>query len=145
VIRSAGQSDLAELVELERACFLEEAWGPAALQAELERPECLALIDEGGQGYALGWAVAGEAELLRVGVPPEARGQGRGEALVRQLMRLAAEGGAEQIFLEVRLDNAPARGLYSRCGWREVGRRRRYYADGCDAILYTAALINPAA
>jgi ribosomal-protein-alanine N-acetyltransferase len=145
MIRSAGQGDLPRLVELERVCFPDEAWGPAALRGELERPEGLAIIDEGGRGYALGWSVAGEAELLRVGVPPQARGQGRGEALVRHLMRLATEGGAERIFLEVRLDNWAARGLYVRCGWREVGRRRRYYVDGCDAILYAAELVSPAA
>jgi ribosomal-protein-alanine N-acetyltransferase len=37
--------------------------------------------------------------------------------------------------LEVRADNCGALALYSGHGFREVGRRRRYYPDGSDAVL----------
>jgi [ribosomal protein S18]-alanine N-acetyltransferase len=41
------------------------------------------------------------------------------------------------ILLEVRKSNLAARGLYEKQGFREVGRRRTYYADPEeDAILY---------
>lgn len=39
--------------------------------------------------------------------------------------------------LEVRAGNAAAVALYRRLGFEEVGRRRRYYADGSDALLMT--------
>jgi ribosomal-protein-alanine N-acetyltransferase len=33
------------------------------------------------------------------------------------------------------MSNASAQRLYERCAFVEVGRRRRYYADGEDAIV----------
>jgi ribosomal-protein-alanine N-acetyltransferase len=48
--------------------------------------------------------------------------------------------GAEEIFLEVRESNAAARALYAGFGFREVGRRARYYSRPVeDAIVLRAA------
>ena len=46
--------------------------------------------------------------------------------------------------MEVRDGNAAARALYRSAGFAEVGRRRRYYPDGEDAILLLRSGINPA-
>ncbi|MEE8547256.1 MAG: ribosomal-protein-alanine N-acetyltransferase RimI, partial [bacterium] len=37
--------------------------------------------------------------------------------------------------LEVRVSNAAARSLYKGFGFREVGVRESYYADGEDAVV----------
>ena len=79
---------------------------------------------------------AGEAELLRIAVSPEARGQGLGRRLLEACQRELAEEGLVHLFLEVRPSNAAAIRLYETCGWRPCGRRLRYYADGEDAVLY---------
>jgi ribosomal-protein-alanine N-acetyltransferase len=42
-------------------------------------------------------------------------------------MRRLAGLGVRAIFLEVDEDNIPARRLYERAGFREVGRRKGYY------------------
>ena len=42
---------------------------------------------------------------------------------------------AATMFLEVSEANAPARALYRRLGFAEVGRRPRYYDDGGDALV----------
>jgi ribosomal-protein-alanine N-acetyltransferase len=47
----------------------------------------------------------------------------------------AAARGAQEIFLEVAESNAAARALYAKARAQEVGRRRRYYADGADALV----------
>jgi ribosomal-protein-alanine N-acetyltransferase len=39
------------------------------------------------------------------------------------------------MFLEVAADNAAARSLYAAAEFVEVGRRRRYYAGGADALV----------
>ncbi|HEY6006742.1 MAG TPA: ribosomal-protein-alanine N-acetyltransferase, partial [Geobacteraceae bacterium] len=44
-------------------------------------------------------------------------------------------GGAEFVSLEVRPSNQEAILLYTRLGFTETGRRKRYYQDGEDAIL----------
>ncbi|MXY71468.1 MAG: ribosomal-protein-alanine acetyltransferase, partial [Dehalococcoidia bacterium] len=53
---------------------------------------------------------------------------------------LAGSLGAAAVTLEVRASNEAARALYRGCGFEEVGERRRYYADGADAVIMTLAL-----
>lgn len=84
--------------------------------------------------------VLDEAELCEIAVAPAARRRGIARALLARLFADAAERGARTLFLEVRRHNAPARALYEGAGFAVIGRRRRYYADGQDAILYARDL-----
>lgn len=63
------------------------------------------------------------------------RRAGAGAALLGALMAEAARRGASEAFLEVAESNAAARALYGRIGATEVGRRRRYYPGGADALV----------
>ena len=83
-------------------------------------------------GYAILAAGAGEAHLLNVCVPPTRRRRGHGTALVRHMIDRATGCKARTLFLEVRPSNTAARRMYEHLGFREVGRRRKYYptADG---------------
>jgi ribosomal-protein-alanine N-acetyltransferase len=57
--------------------------------------------------------------------------------LLQELIQRAESEPAAAILLEVRESNLPARQLYEKHGFREVGRRRTYYKDPPeDAILY---------
>ena len=47
----------------------------------------------------------------------------------------ATRYGAKSMFLEVSLTNIAAQALYGRMGFTQVGRRRRYYPDGADALV----------
>ena len=66
--------------------------------------------------------------------PSRSRASWRGRGLARRLLdlhlRRLAGLGLRAVFLEVDEDNAPARRLYARAGFREVGRRPGYYAQG---------------
>lgn len=90
-------------------------------------------------GYAVLMPLPGEAELLNITVAPEARRGGLGRMLLERVCADAQAKGAQRMFLEVRVSNAPARALYARNGFAEVGLRRAYYAaeGGAreDAIL----------
>lgn len=111
------------------AAVFGEAWGPLAAHERVWGLE--------GAAFAR-WAcvpAAGEAELLRIAVDPGRRGQGLGRRLLEGCMAALAAEGMTELHLEVRAGNAAARALYGACGWREVGRRARYYADGEDAVL----------
>lgn len=136
MIRPATLADAARLTAWEADCFGPAAWSAAQVRGELGRTGGIALLDEAG-GYVLGWALAGEAELLRIAVHPGGRRRGLGSRLLRAFHDAAAGAGADALFLEVRADNAPARALYTAHGWGEAGRRRRYYRDGCDAVVMT--------
>ena len=92
------------------------------------------------EGFLLGRAVAGEAELLTLAVAPQARRKGVGSLLLDDFIAASLARGAEDAFLEVAADNAGAIALYAGRGWQTAGRRRNYYATGIDAILTRLAL-----
>ena len=88
-------------------------------------------------GFICARAVAGEWEIENVVVGDEFLRRGIGNELLRELIQSAENGAASAILLEVRESNLPARRLYEKNGFREVGHRRAYYRNPAeDAILY---------
>lgn len=103
-------------------------------------PGVIALTDAPHrQGLIAVRVAADEAEILDFGVAPDARRRGTGAALLAAAEQAAAAKGAGHIFLEVAESNTPARALYAKRGYREAGRRPRYYIrpDGSreDALI----------
>ncbi|HEY8012411.1 MAG TPA: GNAT family N-acetyltransferase [Dongiaceae bacterium] len=161
-IRPAGPFDLALLAELHAACF-DERWDAPALASLLAMPGALAFLaagplaaGEGGHpdgqpqgeqppdeqptgehplGFVLLRAIAGEAEIISIGVRPEARRAGIGHRLMDAALAAAAAGGAERLFLEVAADNWQALGLYLSYDFTEVGRRPNYYRRNDGGIM----------
>lgn len=111
-----------------------EAWSDDAFALQLALVGVFGLIDRRG-GLLLARIAADEAEVLTLGVLPEARRHGVASALLAEGLAVAGSRGAVGMFLEVALGNAAARALYARAGFTEVGRRRHYYADGSDALV----------
>jgi ribosomal-protein-alanine N-acetyltransferase len=124
-----------DLATLHLRCFSSHPrpWSAPEFEDLLESPLNFLLIRP--QGFLLGRAVAGEAELLTLAVAPEARRQGIASSLLRDFTAASRARGAEQAFLEVAAGNAGAIALYAGRGWESTGRRRNYYATGIDAIL----------
>lgn len=143
-LRFATPADLSALVDIEREAF-PDPWSRTMLEAELESPYGFQLVaseseDRPPVAYAVFRTAAEEAELLRLAVLPTVRGRGYGRVLLdRGLERLAWEG-IGGCFLEVREDNEHARRLYEQAGFACTGRRRRYYRDGADALVYVRTL-----
>lgn len=50
--------------------------------------------------------------------------------------RLKKEKNVHSLFLEVRKDNVPAQKLYNSFGMSLVTERKKYYKDGCDALIF---------
>ena len=90
-------------------------------------------------GFVMARSIAGEAEIVGIGVLPQRRRAGIGGALLADAMVRAAALGAEAIFLEVAEDNPAAVALYRSAGFRPVGRRPGYYRR--KSKLPIAALI----
>lgn len=97
-------------------------------------------------GFALGRAIAGEAELIMLAVDPVYQGHGHGRALLADFESTAASKGAERLFLEVAADNHGALALYDSMGWTRVGVRKAYYKRATppkiDALLYEKTLVG---
>ena len=123
------------MAAIHAACFPpRERWGADAMALQLAQPGGFGLIDPAG-AMLLARLAADEAEILTLAVAPPARRQGRAAALLAAAAAHAGAAGTRAIYLEVAADNAAARALYSQAGYVEVGRRRRYYAGGSDALV----------
>lgn len=92
--------------------------------------------EDGVAGYVVALDAADEGEILNLAVAPDGRRHGLGRALVEEILDVLRERGVRQVYLEVRESNAAARALYAAQGFREVGRRPRYYRRPVeDAIV----------
>jgi [ribosomal protein S18]-alanine N-acetyltransferase len=94
-------------------------------------------------GFILSRRAADEAEILSVAVARAWRGRGLARRLLDLHLRRLAGLGLRAVFLEVDEDNTPARRLYARAGFREVGRRAGYYAQsgGKGALVLRRDLV----
>lgn len=147
-VRPATAFDLDVLALLHEGAFAQsrdQPWNRDAIAALLAMPGAFGLIGlAGGEptGLAIARVVAGEAELLTLGVLPQARRQGLARLLLGEATSRAAAEGAERIFLEVAEGNLPAQALYAEAGFVQVGRRAGYYlrADGRRAAALVLSL-----
>ena len=138
VIRSAALNDVPAILVIEQQAPGAAHWTPDQYR-KLVGSEVVLVAEEAGRlcGFVCGKAVAGEWEIENVVVATEFLRRGIANELVRELMQRAEIEAASAILLEVRESNLPARRLYEKHGFREVGRRRVYYRDPTeDAILY---------
>lgn len=122
-------------------------WDAEAFRRELALPHArLRVLEASGDagraiaGFAVWWHVVDEVHLLNIVVAPEWRRRGLARRLMDALVADALEAGARTIELEVRAGNAAAIGLYAAYGFDTLGRRKRYYADGEDAVLMERVL-----
>jgi ribosomal-protein-alanine N-acetyltransferase len=111
-------------------------WSEEAFASLLAAPGVSALLalasESGGEvpvGFVLMRLAAEEAEILTIGVLPKERGRGVGGRLLTGALEALHAQGVRAVFLEVGLTNAPARRLYERAGFVEMGRRRGYYQN----------------
>jgi [ribosomal protein S18]-alanine N-acetyltransferase len=95
-------------------------------------------------GYALGWWLIDELELLAVGVLPQARRQGVGRRLLEHVLAAVRASGGRRVLLEVAQSNTAARRLYESLGFRVLDVRRGYYPiTGDDALVMERLLEQP--
>ena len=134
-------SDPAALAALHAQAFA-APWSAREFADLLSQPGVVSIAET--DGFVLIRIVLDEAEILTLAVLPKARRLGLGRRLVEEAAVAATKGCAARLFLEVAEDNAPARALYDRAGFRQIGRRKAYYAaaDGSrtDAVVMSRDL-----
>lgn len=132
-------ADLGEAMEIDALC-LPVPWTAGIWRTELESPLGLHLVAE-EEGRVVGQigakSILDELHITTLAVRPERRRSGIARALLEAVLDEFLE--AREAYLEVRPSNEGARSFYRSLGFRETGRRPRYYGDE-DAILMTASL-----
>lgn len=143
---------VAEVAALESQIMGSDAWSEALVADELGRadrvwwaayaadPKMPLSADAPLVGYAGGWVVDGDVQILKVGVDPAWRRHGIARVLLARVADDARNLGARTSSLEVRASNAGAQALYEALGYRSLGTRPRYYSDGEDAVIMEGPL-----
>jgi ribosomal-protein-alanine N-acetyltransferase len=135
VIQPASQAHVPALAAIHAAAFPpNEVWGEDAISLQLALPGGFGWLDERG-GMLLGRVTVDEAEVLTLAVAPHVRRQGIASLLMGAACKETLLRGGRSIFLEVAEGNVPARNLYARFGFIEVGLRPRYYPNQADALV----------
>lgn len=127
---------LNELENLHKACFPHKSW-TAQDFADLKKSGCEIIASQ--NGFAVWRVVAGEAEIITIGVHPDARKNGIASAMLTLIEDDVKKHEGTKIFLEVAENNTAARALYENSGYKQIGKRPKYY-DGIDAILMEKTL-----
>lgn len=137
-IRLLGEKDVDALCRIEEASF-QDPWSRAAFEGEFQNGVARyfgLFLKQKMIGYVGVWLVLDEGHITNLAVLPEYRGNGYGEKLLRHLIDFCAAMGIVWMTLEVRRSNERAQNLYRKCGFRDVGYRKRYYQDNQeDALL----------
>lgn len=115
-----------QMAAIHHACFITpRPWSAREIAGLLDSPHCFACFAE--NGFLLGRAVAGEAELLTIAVSPPSQGRGIGAGLLDMFFDAARQRESAQAFLEVAANNPAAIHLYVKNGFVQVGQRPAYY------------------
>jgi [ribosomal protein S18]-alanine N-acetyltransferase len=143
------EHDLLEVCQIEGLSDL-SAWGWDAYHKELEvAPETVMLVARlnppidgiGIVGFIVARVISDELHVNNVAVRPEYQRLHLGLELLQRTLVQAKQRGATVAHLEVRAGNQAAQGLYRRCGFQAVGRRKRYYRSPTeDALLMSLSL-----
>ena len=107
------------------------------------------LMDANGAmlGYFIAMGGVDEMHLLNITVAPAAQGRGHARHMLDALVALCRADRAEQLWLEVRESNVPARSIYTHLGFEQKGMRKGYYPAPFgrreDAVVMSLNLKGP--
>jgi ribosomal-protein-alanine N-acetyltransferase len=129
VIQRMSQEDVEEVARLEKICF-SDPWSKEAFIEELGQRLAIPLVvklEDEVVGYTFLWHLDDQLEIANIAVSPEHRKEGIGERLMRSVLKEAEDRNCRSIILTVRESNIAAINLYTKFGFVEIGRRKRYY------------------
>lgn len=142
-LSAASPRDAISLCALHAASF-SRGWSETEFEQLLTDRSVVADRAASGRrnvGFIVSRRAADEAEILSVAVARPWQGRGLARRLLDLHLRRLAGLRLRAVFLEVDEDNEPARRLYARAGFREVGRRPGYYSGGKSALVLRRDLV----
>ena len=123
--------DVAAVAALEAENF-SRPWSFDAFSRTLSDENYIVIIAKDADallGYCVLLCTGEEADITNVCTAPKARGKGVATGMLTALMEAGKSRGVTEFFLEVRESNAPARSLYTKLGFEEIGLRKNYYEE----------------
>jgi ribosomal-protein-alanine N-acetyltransferase len=137
IIRDARLEDLDTIFRIEKASFI-DPYPKSLLKSFFYFPGIyiVASLKDIIIGYAIGIIRYEKlGHVISVAVIECARRQGVGQRLMTEIIERFCSIGIKRVRIEVRESNLPAIKLYTKLGFIEKGKIKKYYGDGEAAIL----------
>ena len=155
-VREFNLKDLEHVMQINAACLPENYSSYFYRDLYQRYPETfrVAEVEDSVHGYIMcrierGWSKIGKltparlCHIVSIAVMENYRRRGIGRKLIVEAMRKGRDVyGASEGYLEVRISNDAAIGLYDVLGFKKVKRNYGYYMDGEDAWVMAATLDN---
>lgn len=136
--RAMTEGDIPSVVGIEEEAF-PIPWTQEIFEHEMNGNNyahyVVAVEDDTVIGHCGMWIVLDECHITNVAVRKRLRGQGIGEGLMREAVRLCNEMKVKLMTLEVRVSNRTAQNLYRKMGFQDGGIRKNYYSDDREDAL----------
>lgn len=134
--RKIKQTDLDCIYEIEKSVF-SHPWSKEQIMYELDNvsfsSNWLGIINDEIVGYIMSHTVGSEAQIINIAVKLEHQCRGIGKNILKEFLNQFTSN--TYFFLEVRESNIPAFNMYFHLGFEQIDTRKKYYANGEDAIV----------
>ena len=148
-VREMKVDDLPQVLEIQKALAFQD-WNERQFCAEIAAGYALCVVyAESAQsnedprlrgddilGYAVFHLMGPDSELLSIAANASHQRAGIGTTLLNAGLAHLDFAKGDKMFLEVREGNTKARRFYEKHGFEPYAERKKYYADGENAILY---------
>lgn len=153
-VREMKIDDLPQVLEIQKALAFQD-WNERQFCAEIAAGYALCVVYEDAAqfnsaqsiedprlreddilGYAVFHLMGPDSELLSIATSSAHQCSGIGTALLDAGLAHLDFAKGDKVFLEVREGNTKARRFYEKHGFEPYAERKKYYADGENAILY---------
>ena len=139
-----GKKHLNACIKLDQKS-LKGLWTKSQWEKELTDPQriCLGAIDLETKkllGLCSAWILIDELHITSIAILPIHQRKGLGKSLLSDLIKRSNSLRTNQIYLEVKDTNQPAKAFYSSMGFKIVGNRSNFYKDGSDALVFNKQL-----
>ncbi len=148
-LRGAEARDIDALVDLEERVFASDRLSRRSLRRLLRSSAASVIVALEKDGRLAGTAVvlfrprSAVARLYSIAVAPHLSGRGVAAILLEAVEAAAVARDCRSVRLEVHENNHAAIFRYRKSGYREFGRRLRYYEDGGDALRFEKEVRSP--
>ena len=141
-IKPLTEKELDQVLALDNICF-GGLWSLRSYKREIDSPNSSLFImtidyqlEEKVIGLACYWAILEEAHITILAIHPDFQGKGLGKLLLNHLLQEINKQDLKTATLEVSANNQKALNLYQKFGFKEAGRRKKYYQKtGEDALV----------
>lgn len=144
VLRTANDSD-AEKIHCIETALIDCPWSKLDIINAIKDENYIFVVYESENqicGYGSIRVTPPECELNNIAVSKEFQGCGIAKQIMTYLISAASEQKCDKMFLEVEANNQNAINLYEKLDFKIISKRKNYYGESCDALIYCKGVIS---